>query len=228
MNFDELEPGVRMRGADRGVRGLDQRGFAHAARAPQQRVVGRQAAGEALGILDQKIAHPVDALEQRHLDTVDAADRARAVALRDARRRLRRRQKSGAGRRRRGQPFQRVGDPLEDSRRCHRAPGALSAARRRRALAALFRSVEGDLAMLSHRFPAFPLAGRRSRSQAAAGSPGATLQLGHGGYSPRRFPAQNRPFIVQAGASRAARRSNVDHARIRARLPVRPAATAAA
>ncbi len=51
--------------------GLDQRRFAHAARAPQQRIVGRQAAGEALGVLDQHVAHPVDALEQRHLDAVD-------------------------------------------------------------------------------------------------------------------------------------------------------------
>ncbi len=64
-----------MGGADRRMRGLDQRRFAHAARAPQQRIVRRQAAGEALGILDQKIAHPIDALEQRHVDPVDAANR---------------------------------------------------------------------------------------------------------------------------------------------------------
>ena len=34
MNFDQLEPGGGMRGADRGMGGLDQRGFPHPARAP--------------------------------------------------------------------------------------------------------------------------------------------------------------------------------------------------
>ena len=64
-----------MRGADRGVGGFDQRRLSHAARAPQQRIVRRQAAREPFGIFDQEIAHPVDALEQRHLDTVDVAHR---------------------------------------------------------------------------------------------------------------------------------------------------------
>ena len=54
---------------------LDQRRLAHAARAPQQRVVGRQPAREALGVLDQHVAHAVDALEQRHLDAIDLGDR---------------------------------------------------------------------------------------------------------------------------------------------------------
>ena len=62
--------------------GLDQRRFAHAPRAPQQGVVGRQAARKSLGVLKQKIAHAIDALEERHLDTVDAGGRRRAGALR--------------------------------------------------------------------------------------------------------------------------------------------------
>ena len=66
--------GLRV-GVDAGMRGLDQRGLAHAARAPQQRVVGGQAVGEALGILDQDVAHPVDALEQAEIDPVDARHR---------------------------------------------------------------------------------------------------------------------------------------------------------
>ncbi len=56
---------------DAGVHGLHQRRLAHAARAPQQRVVGGQAGGEALGVLGQDVAHPVDALEQRQLDAAD-------------------------------------------------------------------------------------------------------------------------------------------------------------
>ena len=34
-----------------------------------------QAAGEALGVLQQRVAHPVDAFEQSHLDPIDARDR---------------------------------------------------------------------------------------------------------------------------------------------------------
>ena len=52
------------RGVDAGVDRLDQRALAHAARAPEEHVVGRQAAGEALGVLEQDVAHPVDALEE--------------------------------------------------------------------------------------------------------------------------------------------------------------------
>ena len=63
------------RALTRGMRRLDQRRLAHAARAPEQRVVGRQAAREALGVLHQRVAHAVDALEQRHLDAVDARHR---------------------------------------------------------------------------------------------------------------------------------------------------------
>ena len=63
VDLDQLQPVGRLAiDVDAGMRRLDQRRFAHAARAPQQRVVGGQAVGEALGILDQDVAHPVDAL----------------------------------------------------------------------------------------------------------------------------------------------------------------------
>ena len=57
---------------DRGVRSLDQRRLAHAARAPQKRIVGGKGAREALGVLDQKVAHPVDPAQERDVDSVDA------------------------------------------------------------------------------------------------------------------------------------------------------------
>ena len=60
--------------ADLAMHGLDERALAHAARAPQQRVVGGQAAGEALRIGKQGIAHPVDALQQRKRHAVDLDD----------------------------------------------------------------------------------------------------------------------------------------------------------
>src|ERR1700733_12716429 len=75
VNFDQLEFGGGMRIADRRMGGLDQRGLAHAAGAPKERVVRRQTARKTFGILKEKIAHPIYALEQRHLDTVDPAHR---------------------------------------------------------------------------------------------------------------------------------------------------------
>gem|GEM_PF-2592873 len=54
-----------------GVDGLDEGGLAHAARAPQQGVVGGQAAGEALGVLRQHVAHAVDAAQKDEIDPVD-------------------------------------------------------------------------------------------------------------------------------------------------------------
>ena len=59
---------------DLGVDRLDQRGLAHAARAPEERVVGRQAAREAFGVVRQRVAHAVDAAQKRHLDPVDLGD----------------------------------------------------------------------------------------------------------------------------------------------------------
>ena len=75
MDLDQLEAaGDLALAVDRGVRRLDQRRLAHAARAPQKRIVGGQAAREALGVLDQKVAHPVDPAQERKVDPVDARD----------------------------------------------------------------------------------------------------------------------------------------------------------
>jgi hypothetical protein len=80
VNLDQLEPVGRLAvDIDAGMRGLDQRRLAHTARAPQQRVVGGQAIGKTLGVLDQDVAHPVDALEQAELDAADARHRRQAA-----------------------------------------------------------------------------------------------------------------------------------------------------
>ena len=90
VDLDQLEAsGDGRLPVDRGMRGLDQRRLAHAARAPEQRVVGRQAVGEALGVLDQEIAHPVDAAQKRKIDAVDASRPAPASRAPPARRRPR-------------------------------------------------------------------------------------------------------------------------------------------
>src|SRR5262249_38656418 len=69
MNLDELEA------LHLAMYRLDERALAHAACAPQQRIVGREPAGEALGVGDQRIAHAVDAFEQREGYAVDIGDR---------------------------------------------------------------------------------------------------------------------------------------------------------
>src|SRR5689334_20718417 len=70
MNLDELEcPTMPL--IDQMVRSLHQRTFAHAARTPQKRVVGREALREALGILDEDIARKVDSLEEADIYAVD-------------------------------------------------------------------------------------------------------------------------------------------------------------
>ena len=40
-----------------------------------------RAAGEALGVLDQKVAHPVDPAQERKVDPVDARDRRQRAAV---------------------------------------------------------------------------------------------------------------------------------------------------
>ena len=76
MNLDQLQAIGRLAvDIDAGMRRLDQRRLAHAARAPEQRVVGGQAVGEAFGVLDQDVAHPVDPLEQAEIDAADARHR---------------------------------------------------------------------------------------------------------------------------------------------------------
>jgi len=57
MDFDELQ---LSRATECAMRGLDQRGFAHAARAPEQSVVGGQSLREAPRVGEQEIARAVD------------------------------------------------------------------------------------------------------------------------------------------------------------------------
>ena len=155
-----------MRGADRGMRRLDQRRFAHAARAPQQRIIGRQAAGEALGIFDQEVAHAVDALEERHVDTVDAANRRELAAFRvpdeglgggEIERRRRRPGRAVPARRRSGSA----------TRHCRRR-GEPAAAPPCRAVffVAFFLERGGDLAIFAPGC-GHPLSGAAARSQAS-------------------------------------------------------------
>src|SRR6202042_2171492 len=75
MDLDQLEASGHVALAiDRRMRRLDQRRLAHAPRAPQKRIVGGQATSEALGVLDQKIAHSIDSAQKRKVDAVDARD----------------------------------------------------------------------------------------------------------------------------------------------------------
>ena len=97
---------------DRGVHRLDQRALAHAARAPQQHVVGRQPAREPPGVLQQDVAHPVDAAQAAPIATRLTSRPAPAgpVGVPDegvGGRRDRRRR--GGGR----EPLERLGDPVE-------------------------------------------------------------------------------------------------------------------
>ncbi len=130
MDLDELERGAfgmaREFGVDAGVRRLHQRRLAHAARAPQQGIVGRQPLGEALGILHQHVAHAVDALEQRHLDAVDVRHRRQAASVGMPYEGVRAGKIGHDGALRR-QPFERVGNAREDvavSRRSERPASA--------------------------------------------------------------------------------------------------------
>ena len=80
MDLDQRQ-GVRLGFVDRGVRRLDERALAGAARAPQQHVVGRQPGGEPLGVVEQDVADPVDAAQQPDLDPVDLGDRLEPAAV---------------------------------------------------------------------------------------------------------------------------------------------------
>ena len=80
-----------------GVDRLDEARLAHAARAPEQHVVGRQAAGELRRVGEQRVARPVDADEKAKLDPRDHARPAPAGRGRCARRRPRRRRSRAAG-----------------------------------------------------------------------------------------------------------------------------------
>ena len=74
-------PGLGRAVVDLGVHRLDQGALAHAAGAPEQGVVGRQAFGEAAGVLQQGRLLALDALQQPDLDPVDPGHRLQEVAL---------------------------------------------------------------------------------------------------------------------------------------------------
>src|SRR3546814_18646215 len=61
---------------------LPQRALAGAARAPQQRVVGRHALGEAPGVPVERLGLAGDALQQREIDPIYLMNRLQPVALR--------------------------------------------------------------------------------------------------------------------------------------------------
>lgn len=67
MDLDQRER-VRDFAVDLGVHGFDERALTHSARAPKQRVVGRQPLGEAAGIVEQDRGDAVDAAEEREVD----------------------------------------------------------------------------------------------------------------------------------------------------------------
>ena len=94
------------------VHRLDERGLAHAARAPQQRVVGGQPPGEALGVLGELRRDVLETLEQRQGHAVDLADRLEGVPLRMPHEGFRGLEIGlrGPGRR---QPLERCGQSLE-------------------------------------------------------------------------------------------------------------------
>ncbi len=73
MHFHELERVADLLGHRR-MGGFDQRGLAHAARAPQQHIVGGKAGGETIGVVEQNVAHMIDALDEREIDAVRPRD----------------------------------------------------------------------------------------------------------------------------------------------------------
>ena len=73
LQLDDLQ--VLAHGADLGMDRLDETRLAHAARAPQERVVGGQAAGELERVFKKDRAGAVDADQKRQIHPVDALDR---------------------------------------------------------------------------------------------------------------------------------------------------------
>jgi hypothetical protein len=73
MDLDELEFGIFI-AADASVYRLDQRALAHTASAPQQDIVCGQSTGKPLGIVDEDVTHPIDALEQGQVDPIHSRD----------------------------------------------------------------------------------------------------------------------------------------------------------
>ena len=95
-----------------GMHRLDQGRFAHAARAPKQRVVGGQAAGKALGIFGKLRGHGLEALQELERNAVYLTDGLEAFALGLPDERLGS-VEIGLDRGRSRQPFQCGGEALE-------------------------------------------------------------------------------------------------------------------
>ena len=113
-NLDELESaGLRRRlAAYSRMHRLDEGTFPRTAGAPQKRVVGGKAAREADGVVVERIAHAVDALEQGERHAIDVCDRQKGLrlGLPDEGFSL---VEVGLPRRQRRQPLQRPGNPLD-------------------------------------------------------------------------------------------------------------------
>ena len=111
VDLDQLQPAFADAATvDLGVRRLDQRRLAHAARPPQQRVVGGKAAREAHRVVEQEVAHAVDAVQQRDVDPVDLGDRLERAAVGAPDEGVGGGHRHRRGGRRRGEPLERVGD----------------------------------------------------------------------------------------------------------------------
>ena len=80
VDLDQLQP-ARAGGAGGHERGLGQR-LSPVPRTPQSSTwLAGRARGEAAGVLDQKVAHPVDAAQERDVDAVDALDGGERAAV---------------------------------------------------------------------------------------------------------------------------------------------------
>ena len=112
VDFDELQRIAPARAAallHLRMHRLDQRAFAHAARAPEQRIVGRKPAREILRVRKQRAGHPVHRLQQPDGHPVDMRHGQEPVLFRKPRKRVRRGE-IRHGRRRRRQALQRFGN----------------------------------------------------------------------------------------------------------------------
>ena len=106
------DPFLPLLGVYRGVHGLDQRALAGAPRAPQQGVVGRQAAGEPARVVEQPLGLRSDAPEQFQRHHIDRFHRLQPLDIRAPDEGVGGPQLGACGYRWRN-PFQRFGDTLE-------------------------------------------------------------------------------------------------------------------